>query len=109
MKKKAVKIGIIATVLPHIFCCGLPMFLAVVGLVAPDVAHFHLLPHWLEPWLFLFSGAMLIFSWYLVIRDCGCDCDNCGGEKSHRVTKIFLCLITVIFIVSLVLHFFSHH
>ena len=32
MKDKAVKIGIVATILPHIFCCGLPMLLAVVGL-----------------------------------------------------------------------------
>ena len=31
-----VKIGIIATIAPHIFCCGIPMLLAVIGLIAPD-------------------------------------------------------------------------
>ena len=36
MKNKAVKIGIIATIAPHIFCCGIPMLLAIIGLIAPD-------------------------------------------------------------------------
>ena len=76
MKNKAVKIGLNATITPHIFCCGLPLVLAVVGLVAPDAAHFHLLPHWLEPWLFVFSGAMLALSWWLILRDCGCKCER---------------------------------
>ena len=108
MKNKAVKIGIFATILPHIFCCGLPMLLAVVGLVAPDAAHFHVLPHWLEPWLFVFSGGMLILSWYLVWRDCRCACAHCGGNKSHRTQKIVVGIITVLFFVSLLLHIASH-
>lgn len=108
MKNKAVKIGIVASIVPHIFCCGLPMLLAIVGLVAPDAAHFHLLPHWLEPWLFVFSGLMLLLSWYLIGRDCGCDCESCGGKNSHRTQKVILCVITVLFIISLVLHLMSH-
>ena len=109
MKNKAVKIGIIASILPHVFCCGLPMGLAVIGLVAPDVAHFHLLPHWLEPWLFVFSGVMLIVSWYLIMRDCKCDCEHCGGANSHRLQKIIMIAITIAFVVSLILHIVSHH
>ncbi len=109
MKNKAVKIGIIASIAPHIFCCGVPMALAVVGLVAPDVAHFHLLPHWLEPWLFVFSGVMLVLSWWLIIRDCGCKCAQCKDAQSHKTQKIILGVITVIFIVSIILHFVSHH
>ncbi len=108
MKDKAVKIGLLATILPHIFCCGIPMFLAVIGLIAPDAAHFHLLPHWLEPWLFLFSGAMLALSWWLIRRDCHCSCQKCGAS-SHRTQKIILAIITVVFIISLLLHFVSHH
>ncbi len=108
MKSKAIKIGIIATIAPHIFCCGVPMLLAVIGLIAPDAAHFHILPHWMEPWLFVFSGAMLGLSWYMVSRDCGCDCEQCGGKSSHKTQKIILSVITVMFIISLILHFISH-
>ena len=109
MKNKAVKIGIIATIAPHIFCCGLPLILAIIGLIAPDAAHFHILPHWMEPWLFIFSGVMLVISWWMVGRECRCACEHCDGNKSHHAQKIILGVITVIFIVSLVLHFVSHH
>lgn len=109
MKNKAVKIGIIATIAPHIFCCGIPMLLAVIGLIAPDAAHFHILPHWLEPWLFIFSGAMLVLSWHLVLRECSCKCEQCGGKTSHGVQRVVLSVITVIFIISVILHLLSHH
>ena len=109
MKNKAVKLGLIATIVPHIFCCGVPMLLAIIGLIAPDMAHFHLLPHWLEPWLFVFSGIMLVISWYLILRDCRCSCSQCGDTPSHRVQKIVLAIITIIFIVSIILHTVSHH
>lgn len=109
MKNKAVKIGIIASILPHIFCCGIPLILAFVGLIAPDAAHFHILPHWMEPWLFVFSGVMLVVSWYLVARDCRCACEHCDGDKSHYVQKIIMGIITAAFIISLILHILSHH
>lgn len=109
MKNKAVKIGIIATIAPHIFCCGIPMLLAVIGLLAPDAAHFHILPHWMEPWLFVFSGVMLCVSWYLILRDCSCDCECCDGKTSHKAQRIILSIITIMFIISLILHFISHH
>ena len=108
MKNKAVKIGIIATIAPHIFCCGIPMTLAIIGLIAPDMAHFHILPHWMEPWLFVFSGVMLLISWGLIFRDCKCECDQCTGDKSHKTQKILLGIISVIFVASMVLHFISH-
>ncbi len=108
MKNKAVKIGLIATIAPHIFCCGLPMALAIVGLIAPDAAHFHILPHWMEPWLFVFSGVMLGVSWWMVGRTCKCACEHCGGDNSHRGQKIALGIISVIFVFSLILHLISH-
>lgn len=109
MKNKAVKIGIVASILPHIFCCGMPIALSIIGLVAPDAAHFHLIPHWLEPWIFLFSGAMLALSWYLILRECGCECEHCHGHHGHRTQKIILGIITVIFIISLILHLVAHN
>ena len=108
MKNKAIKIGIIASLLPHLFCCVLPIVLSVIGLVAPEFAHSEYIPHWIEPWLFVFSGLMLGLSWYLVLRDCHCDCDQCHGAHSHRTSRIILAVITLIFIVSIVLHLAAH-
>lgn len=109
MKNKAVKIGIIASIVPHIFCCGLPIVLSVIGLIAPESAHFHLIPHEWEPLLFIISGAMLVFSWYLIARDCRCKCEHCGGDKSHRTQKIIMSVITALFVLSILLHFVSAH
>ena len=106
MKNKAVKIGIVASVLPHLFCCVLPIVLAVVGLFAPEVAHSAFIPEWLEPWLFVFSALMLGLSWILVLPDC--PCSECEDEKNHKKQKIILCVITVLFVISVVLHVYAH-
>lgn len=106
MKNKAVKIGIIASILPHLFCCVLPIVLSLVGLFAPEIAHTEFIPEWLEPWLFVFSALMLGLSWVLTIQDC--PCAECGGEKSHKKQKIILGVITILFIVSVLLHLISH-
>jgi len=109
MKNKAVKIGIAASILPHVFCCGMPIFLSLVGLFAPDAAHFRFIPHWMEPWIFVISGAMLGLSWLMVLRECGCDCDHCHGRHSHRAQKIILGIITVLFVISIILHIITHN
>lgn len=110
MKNKAIKIGIIATVLPHLFCCVLPIVLAVVSLFAPEVAHSsYFMPEWVEPWLFVFSALMLGLSWIFVVRDCKCDCDVCHAHEKHTPQKIILGIVTVLFIVSIVLHIVAHH
>jgi hypothetical protein len=85
MKNKAVKIGIVASVLPHLFCCVLPIILAIVGLFAPEVAHSSFIPEWLEPWLFVFSALMLGLSWILVLPDC--PCSECEDEKNHKTFR----------------------
>ncbi|MDE5615413.1 MAG: hypothetical protein K2I81_01090 [Alphaproteobacteria bacterium] len=109
MKNKAVKISLIAALLPHIFCCGLPIALSVVGLIAPDAAHFSIIPHYMEPWIFVISGAMLALSWYMVARDCRCQCNHCHGGHSHRIQKIILGAITLLFIISIALHLVTHN
>lgn len=106
MKNKAVKIGIVASILPHLFCCVLPIVLSLIGLFAPEVAHTSFIPESVEPWIFVFSALMLVLSWILVLRDC--PCAECGGEKSHKRQKIILSVITILFIVSVVLHIFAH-
>ncbi len=109
MENKAIKIGIIASLLPHLFCCVLPITLSIIGLFAPEFAHAEFIPHWVEPWLFVFSGLMLCISWYLVIRDCQCECEHCHGAHNHQIQKIILAVITIIFIASIILHFIAHH
>ena len=111
MKNKAIKFGIIASILPHLFCCVLPIVLSIISLFAPEVAHAEIVPHWVEPWLFVFSGLMLCVSWYLVFRDCHCDCEHCHDEHghNHRTQKIIVAVITVIFIISVILHLIAHH
>jgi len=107
MKNKAVKIGIIASILPHLFCCVLPIVLAIVGLFAPEFAHSSLIPEWLEPWLFVFSALMLGLSWVLVLPDC--PCSDCDDEKNHKKQKIILSVITILFVISVVLHILAHN
>lgn len=109
MKNKAIKIGIIASVLPHLFCCILPIVLSVMGLVAPEFAHAHLMPQWLEPWLFVLSAGALGLSWVLIVRDCKCHCDACHGAHSHHIQKIILGVVTILFIISVILHIIAHH
>ena len=109
MSKKAISIGIIASILPHLFCCVLPIVLSIVGLFAPEFAHSHFMPEWLEPWIFVFSAVMLGVSWFLVVRECHCECDHCHGEHNHQTSKIILAVITILFVVSTVLHVIAHH
>lgn len=106
MKNRAVKFGIIASILPHLFCCVLPIVLSVIGLFAPEIAHTPFIPEWIEPWLFVFSCAMLGISWILVLHDC--PCAECGEDNAHKKQKIFLSVITVLFIISVILHIFAH-
>ncbi len=108
MKNKAVKIGIIASIVPHIFCCGMPIALSVIGLIAPESAHFHIIPEWIEPWIFVFSALALGLSWVLAMRQCRCSCEHCNGGKSHKTQKIILSVITIIFIISILVHVAAH-
>lgn len=102
MKNKAVKIGIVASILPHLFCCVLPIVLSLIGLFAPEISHTSFIPEWIEPWLFVFSALMLGLSWVLVFQDC--PCAECGEDKSHKKQKIILTLVTTLFVVSVILH-----
>jgi len=106
MKNKAVKFGIIASILPHLFCCVLPIVLSLIGLFAPEIAHTSFIPEWIEPWIFVFSTIMLGISWILILHDC--PCAECDDKNVHKKQKIILSVITVIFIASIVLHILAH-
>ncbi len=109
MKNKAVKIGIIASIVPHLFCCVLPVGLSVLSLFGPEFAHSHVISQWMEPWLFVFSALMLGLSWVLVMRDCKCACQHCHETNNHHKQKVILAVVTLLFVVSVVLHVISHY
>lgn len=109
MKNKVIKLGIIATILPHLFCCVLPIVLSVISLFFPVEAHWHVIPHDFEPVLFMFSAIMLMISWYLVLFNCKCKCEHCEKPENHKTQKIILACITLLFIISIVIHLFAHH
>ena len=106
MKDKAIKLGVIASILPHLFCCVLPIVLSLIGLFAPEMAHTTFIPESVEPWLFVFSAAMLCLSWVLVMRDC--PCSECDEKNTHKKQKIILTVVTMLFVISIVLHLLSH-
>ena len=106
MKNKAIKFGIIASILPHLFCCVLPIVLSIIGLFAPEIAHASFVPEWIEPWIFVFSTIMLGVSWILILHDC--PCTECNDKNAHKKQKIFLSIITVIFLISIILHIVAH-
>jgi len=114
MKKSAGKhilnLGIIATLLPHLFCCVLPTVLAALSLIAPagDAVRWQIIPESWMPWLFVLSGIMLGISYTLVFRPhCDCHCDECDAHE-HRTQKIILAVVTVLFVTSLTIHLFAH-
>lgn len=109
MKNKAVKVGIVASLLPHLFCCVLPVVLGIIGMVAPDFADHDIVPESAEMWLFVFSGLMLILSWIMYFNHDACKCDHCNETHHHRKQKIFLLCITVFTIGGIVMHLISHH
>lgn len=60
-----------AAIAPHIFCCGLPAVLAILGLFGAVGADL-LIPEWLEISVFVFSGLALVASFVIYRRSCRC-------------------------------------
>ena len=109
MKNKAIKFGIIAGILPHLFCCVLPVVLGLVGLVAPGIADHELIPESVEKWVFVFSGLMLILSWIMYFNNRDCDCKHCSETHHHRIQLIILICITILSLFGIITHIALHH
>lgn len=108
MKNRAVKLGIIAGILPHLFCCVLPVVLALIGMIAPDFADHEIIPESAEIWLFIFSGLMLVLSWIMYFSHKNCECDHCNATRHHKRQCIILICITIFTIFGIVAHLMSH-
>lgn len=110
MKNHAVKIGIIAGLLPHLFCCVLPVALGIIGMVAPDMISDHqIIPESAEIWVFVFSGLMLCLSWIMHLSHQDCDCDHCNSTRHHKTQRIMLICITIFTLIGIVMHLITHH
>jgi hypothetical protein len=110
MKNHAVKIGIIASILPHLFCCVLPVVLGLIGMIAPDMISDHeIIPESAEKWVFIFSGLMLCLSWIMYFGHRNCNCNHCNSTHHHHTQRIILICITIFTIAGIVMHLITHH
>ena len=111
MKKKnrAIGLGIIAGILPHLFCCVLPVVLGIIGMIAPDFADHRVISKDAEIWLFIFSGVMLTMSWIMYFDRQDCNCEHCDATHHHRIQKIILIIITILTIAGIATHIINHH
>ena len=112
------------SVLGHVFCCGLPMVLGLVSLLAgmgamahsfPGLHNLHNFVHAHEGLLIGFSMFMLALGWGFQIHankvdchDTGCSHPPCEPKKS-KASKLLL-VATVLFLLNaLNILFLSHH
>ena len=109
MKNHALGFGIVAGILPHLFCCVLPVALGLIGMVAPDIADHEIISERAEIWLFIFSGLMLILSWIMYFSNKNCNCSHCDKNHHHHTQMIILICITIATIAGIVIHLISHH
>jgi len=102
--QKAFTFGAALILLPHLFCCALPLALAAISVIAPATGsrHIEIVPHEYMPFLFLFSGLMLAVGYYFTFFKC--DCSGAG----HRRQKILLYAVTLLFLIGLAMYFLSH-
>lgn len=108
-KNRAIGLGVVAGLLPHLFCCVLPVVLGILGMIAPDFADHKIIPEWAEGWLFGFSILMLILSWILYFHNHDCGCEHCDKTHHHRTQMIILIIITIVTIAGIVAHMIVHH
>ena len=110
MKNRAVTMGIIAGILPHLFCCVLPVVLGIIGMVAPEmISDIEIIPEHAEIWVFIFSGLMLILSWVMLYYHKKCNCDHCDATHHHRIQRIILTVITILTVAGITMHIISEH
>jgi hypothetical protein len=113
-REHIVHVVTLATVLGHLFCCGLPMGSALlgvfagVGVLSPVIPALHEVLHDFEVPLLVFSGAMVGLGWALQHHGSHVDCHDSGchhapcGTRKKQASKLLL-LATGLFVVNLVL------
>ncbi len=105
--------------LSHIFCCGIPMLVAVLSTIMQiglggSFLFLHDLLHNYEIPIFIGSGLMLLLglglhylSFYLDCRSTGCEHADCTPKK-FRVGRVFIFAATL-FAVNLTFFLLAHY
>lgn len=105
----------LASVLGHVFCCGLPLAVSLIGLLAgvgtlsvmvPGLETLHAGLHHYEWPLIVFSAVMVALGWVFHFLGRKVDCHDSGChhppcEPSKDRTSMLLVLATVIFIANI--------
>lgn len=113
----------LASVLGHVFCCGLPIILGIVSLLAgagvlspqiPGLDNFHNIIHSHELALLGFSLAMLVAGWGLQLHAARVDCHETGCQhppcdsKKHNASSL-LWVATAVFAFNVCFMVFLPH
>ena len=118
LKSTATTFSLLAE-LSHIFCCGLPIFIAVmsagsqIGFGGAFIA-FHSIIHDFELQILIGSGLLLdvgfglhVFSYWMDCRSTGCSHDACEPKK-FRVGWIFT-IALLLYVANISFYFISGH
>lgn len=92
----------------HFFCCGIPITLALLSGVFGVYLNIPFLEEneHAEIYIFIFSGALLILSYFLYFRSKEC----CHTHKKRKFyNKIILIVATVLFFASALIHILGHY
>jgi hypothetical protein len=107
--------AILATIFSHFLCCGLPVLVNILALVAgvgvfsamvPWVDQMHEVLHQYEAILLAFSALALGFGYFVhrasAKRDCATEsCNHEPCEPKKRQSRIILIVASVLFLVNL--------
>lgn len=114
---------IIASVLSHVFCCGLPTIVSAISLVSglgimasmpAGLEKLHDVLHAYEMPLIAFSGVMVVLGWILhkISRRLDCRSTGCGhppcAPKKKRSAKLLM-FATALFLINTAVYIGADH
>jgi hypothetical protein len=114
--ERVVHVITLATVFGHLFCCGLPLAIAVLGLFAglgalsPVIPVIHDALHDFEKPLLMLSAVLVALGWAVYYHGSHVDCHESGchhppcGTQKKRASRLLI-LATVLFVINMLVLF----